>query len=89
MSGWEHLWRHTGAMASVQIKDVPAETHDVLHRRAAAAHQSLQEYLRARLIDDAATPTVEEALARIEARRGGTLSLAEAAAAVRADRDGR
>ncbi len=31
---------------------------------AAAAHQSLQEYLRGRLIAEAATPTVEEILAR-------------------------
>jgi len=31
----------------VQIKDVPEQTHAVLRQRAAAAHQSLQEYLRA------------------------------------------
>ena len=36
-------------MTSVQIKDVPEETHRVLRRRAAEAHQSLQEYLRSRL----------------------------------------
>lgn len=74
-------------MTSVQIKDVPADTHAVLRRRAAAAHQSLQEYLRTRLIDDAATVTVEEAITRIETRRGGSLTLTAAAAAVRADRD--
>jgi len=34
-------------MPSVQIKDVPEQTHAVLRQRAAAAHQSLQEYLRA------------------------------------------
>ncbi len=73
----------------MQIKDVPEDTHAVLRRRAAAAHQSLQEYLRARLVEDAATATVEEAFARIETRRGGTLTLAAAAAAVRADRDSR
>ncbi len=76
-------------MTSVQIKDVPEDTHAVLRRRAAAAHQSLQEYLRARLIQDAATVTTEEALARIETRHGGSLSLTAAAAAVRADRDTR
>ena len=32
-------------MPSVQIKDVPEGTHAVLRQRAAAAHQSLQEYL--------------------------------------------
>jgi len=36
-------------MPSVQIKDVPEQTHAVLRQRAAAAHQSLQEYLRTRL----------------------------------------
>jgi plasmid stability protein len=37
-------------MVSIQIKGVPEETHAVLRRRAAMAHQSLQEYLRSRLI---------------------------------------
>jgi plasmid stability protein len=32
-------------MPSIQIKDVPEETHAVLRRRAAAAHKSLQEYV--------------------------------------------
>ena len=43
-------------MPSVQIKDVPEETHAVLRRRAAEAHQSLQEYLRSRLIEEASRP---------------------------------
>ena len=42
-------------MPSVQIKDVPEQTHAVLRQRAAAAHQSLQEYLRARLIEKQAS----------------------------------
>src|SRR5438309_995254 len=37
--------RQNGAMPSVQIKDVPAEVHATLRRRAATAGQSLQEYL--------------------------------------------
>ena len=36
-------------MATVQIKGVPEATHAELRRRAAEAHQSLQEYLRAEL----------------------------------------
>jgi antitoxin FitA len=76
-------------MPSIQVKDVPAETHAVLRRRAAAAHQSLQEYLRARLIDEAATPTVEEVLERAGGRAGGSVSFAEAADLVRKDRDRR
>lgn len=76
-------------MPSVQIKDVPAQTHDVLRRRAAEAGQSLQEYLRGRLIEEAARPTVDEVLSRAGERAGGALSFSEAAAAVRTDRAGR
>jgi hypothetical protein len=36
----------------------------VLRQLAAAAHQSLQEYLRSRLIEEAAQPTLEEGLTR-------------------------
>jgi hypothetical protein len=56
----EHLCPDQAGVPSVQIKDVPAETHTVLRRRAAAAHQSLQEYLRSRLIEEASRPTVDE-----------------------------
>ena len=74
-------------MPSIQIKDVPEDVHVVLRRRAATAGQSLQEYLLARLRDDAQTPTVEETLAHIEYRTGGNVGLRAAARAVRADRD--
>lgn len=76
-------------MPSVQIKDVPAQTHAVLRRRAAAAHQSLQEYLLTQLVEQASQPTVDEVLERAAMRTGGSLSLAAAARAVRADRDRR
>src|ERR1700757_698700 len=81
--------RQNGAMPSVQIKDVPEDTHRVLRERAARAHQSLQEYLRSRLIAEANQPTLDEVLARVAARRGGRISLATAADYVRADRDRR
>jgi len=76
-------------MTSVQIKDVPEETHAVLRQRAARAHQSLQEYLRSRLIEEAAMPTVEEVLERAGKRSGGSLTFAAAVEAVRSDRDSR
>lgn len=76
-------------MPSVQIKDVPDDTHSVLRRRAAAAHQSLQEYLRARLIAEAASPTLEEVLDRVEEHAGGRVPLGVAVAALREDRDRR
>jgi antitoxin FitA len=75
-------------MPSVQIKDVPERTHAVLQQRAAAAHQSLQEYLRARLIEEAEQPTLEEVLDRAGGRSGGSVPLREAVAALRDDRAG-
>jgi plasmid stability protein len=76
-------------MTSVQIKDVPEETHAVLRQRAARAHQSLQEYLRSRLIEEAAMPTLEEVLDRAGNRSGGSVSFSVAVSAIRSDRDRR
>ncbi len=76
-------------MPSVQIKDVPDETHAVLRRRAIAAHQSLQEYLLSRLIAEASRPTLDEVLDRAGGRAGGSVSLKTAVKAVRDDRAGR
>ena len=81
--------RQNGAMPGIQIKGVPAETHAELRRRAAAAHQSLQEYLLAHLIDHAARPDLGAVLDRVEARSGGRVTFAEAAGLVRDDRDRR
>jgi antitoxin FitA len=80
------FWRQNGAMPSVQIKDVPEETHAVLRRRAAAAHQSLQEYLLAKLIEDASRPTLDEVLGRAGGRAGGNVPLRAAAGQLRAER---
>jgi antitoxin FitA len=76
-------------MPSVQIKDVPERTHAILRQRAAAAHQSLQEYLRTRLIEEASEPTLDEVLDRAGGRSGGSVPLKSAVAALRADRDHR
>ncbi len=73
-------------MPSIQIKDVPEATHAVLRQRAAAAGQSLQEYLRGRLIDEASSPTVEEILARAGGRAGGSLPFSDAVEALQQDR---
>lgn len=73
-------------MPSIQIKNVPADTHRVLRLRAAEANQSLQEYLRSRLIAEAASPTLDEILTRASGRSGGEVSLASAAETLRADR---
>ncbi len=74
-------------MPSVQIKDVPDDVHAVLRRRAAAAHQSLQEYLLRHLIEEASHPTLDEVFERAGHHVGGSASLLESAEAVRAERE--
>ena len=82
-------WRYALVVPSIQVKDVPADVHATLRRRAAAAGQSLQEYLLARLVRDASTPTLDELLDRAGGRAGGGADLESAVAAVRAERDAR
>ncbi len=59
-------------MTSITIRDVPDETRDELAARAALTGRSLQEYLRARLIELAAGPDAEVLVARIRARKAAT-----------------
>ena len=73
-------------MPNVHIKDVPAETLAVWHRRAAAANQSLQRYLRSWLIHEASQSTADEVLDRTGGRTGGSLSFADAVTALHGDR---
>lgn len=63
---------------SITIRDVPDETSDELAARAALTGRSLQEYLRARLVDLANAPDAEVWMARVRARKaatGGSLSV--------------
>lgn len=76
-------------MPSIQVKDVPESVHKTLRSRAAAAGQSLQEYLLGVLVDEATTPTLDEVLDRAGGRAGGSAGFGDAVAAVRADRDTR
>lgn len=76
-------------MPSIQVKDVPVEVHAVLRARAAAEGKSLQEYLLARLTEEATTPTIEEVLDRAGGRAGGHVPLHAATRVVREDRDTR
>jgi hypothetical protein len=76
-------------MPSVQIKDVPPATHAVLRQRAAAAHQSLQEYLLTLLVEEASQPSLDEVLDRAGGRAGGSVGFDVAVRAIRADRDRR
>ena len=83
------VWRYSRIMPSIQVKDVPDDVHAILRSRAAAARMSLQEYLLARLIDEAHAPTLEEVFAPAGGRAGGQAPLRTAAKVVRSDRDSR
>jgi antitoxin FitA len=56
-------------MSSVQIDDIPDDIYKIHAERAKQEKQSLQDYLRARLIADAKQSTLQEELNR--ANRGG------------------
>jgi plasmid stability protein len=75
-------------MATVQIKNVPSDVHQILRDRASKAGQSLQAYLLAQLEEQASKPTIKELFERVE-HSGGQLSPARAAKLVREDRDAR
>lgn len=60
-------------MPNVLIRDLPADVHAGLQRRAEAEGQSLQQYLATELTRLAVTPTMNEVLERIGRRRGGSV----------------
>jgi antitoxin FitA len=62
-------------MPNVLVRDLPDDVHAGLQRRAAAAGQSLQQYLAAELTRLATAPSMEEVLARIARRKGGRVGL--------------
>jgi plasmid stability protein len=55
-------------MPSITVRDVPEPVRDELAARAARAGRSLQEHLRAELIELARKPSVEEVLERARSR---------------------
>ena len=59
----------------------------MLRQRAAAAHQSLQEYLLQLLIEEADQPTLEDVLDAAGRRSGGSFTFDEITEILRDDRD--
>lgn len=79
-------------MVSINIRDVPADTHTALKRQARVHGLSLQRYLLALLNERASSPTIGEVLAdaRRDARRAGSrFTAGEIVGAVRAGRSER
>jgi plasmid stability protein len=62
--------RYNSAIATIQIREVPEESYEVLRRRARRAGQSMQAYMRDEIIAIAARPTKSEAIEMIEAVLG-------------------
>lgn len=80
-------------MPTIQVRNVPDETHRVFRQRAAAAGMSLQEYLLAELTRAGALKTPAELAAEVDRRIRveGTDGYASASSAilVRSDRESR
>jgi hypothetical protein len=57
---------------AITVRDVPGEVRDEPAARAAHGGQSLQEYLRAMLVDAASRPPVADVIARARARVDAT-----------------
>lgn len=78
-------------MATIQIRDVPEDVHRRYRARAAAAGMSLQEYLRAELIEGARLQSPAEIAAEVRADiaegQAEGMSRASATAVIRRRRD--
>lgn len=78
-------------MATIQIRGVPANVHRTYQVRAAAAGQSLQEYLLAEIVRNAALRTPDELVAAVEERMRAEgadgFSALPSAPLIRADRE--
>lgn len=78
-------WRYNGAMATIQVKDLPEEVTETFRRRAAESGQSLQAYMRQYLIEAAHQRSkaeylkiIEENLAKSQAPGAAAESIDEA-----------
>ena len=72
-------------MHNIRVKSVPDDVHAVLHRRAARAGLSLQEYLLALLAAEASRPTLDE----VSRERGGVMPFTDAVRTLRHERERR
>lgn len=61
------LLRYISAVATIQVREIPEASYEVLRQRARQAGQSMQAYMRDELVAIAARPTKSEAIEMIEA----------------------
>jgi len=73
-------------MPNVLVRDLPADVHAALSRRASDAGQSLQQYLVGELTKLATRPTLAEVLDRAGTLSGGRIGFATAADDLHAER---
>ena len=67
-------------MATIQIRDVPEESYEVLRRRARSEGRSIQSYMHQQVVELAREPTQAERVAAVEAalaEHGGTSASAQ------------
>lgn len=74
---------------AITVREVPDDVRDELAARAARSGRSLQEYLRAMLVDTAARPPVQDVIARARARVAVTGSRVDSASILAARDDDR
>lgn len=69
------MLRYFSAMPTIQVRDLPEAVYETLRRRARRDGQSIQAYMRERVVELAETPSSVETLELIErtlARWGGS-----------------
>ena len=72
----------------LQVRDVPADVHDELRRRATSAGMSLSDFAKQELTRLARRPTLGDLLDRATRRQGDAMTFAEARDAVAFERSG-
>jgi len=74
-------------MTNVLVRNLPADVHKELERRANAAGQSLQQYLTVELSQLARRPTIEDILESIGRQTGGKVGFEQAVQDLNSERN--
>lgn len=73
-------------MSAIQVKNVPADLHEALRRRAAREGMNLQDYLLRLIRRDLALPSQAEWLDELRAQPSAVADLSDAAEVLRSAR---